>query len=145
MKRSTAVEFVGREVGSPGMTPSERAERIVAVLENNQPWDPEEPELPRRLRVTVLPTGLPVLEWDGYGCGYETRVRFYEAAANAYNRLQSGELVPLPVATEEMLKLIRERDDLKKTVATLSRRLNAQTDHIRRIASAVDNAPGEEV
>jgi hypothetical protein len=52
MKRSTAIQCVAREIDD-GITSCQDvlavAERVVATLEANRGWDPEEPELPRRL------------------------------------------------------------------------------------------------
>lgn len=88
MKRS---EFLAHaESGLVG----EEAANIIRELEreNGVKWDPEEPELPKFLRVSVDGANHARL-WPGDSTwnGDAHELAGYQAAADAYNRLQRGE------------------------------------------------------
>lgn len=121
MKKSEFEDGVADVCGGASSA-KERAMAVALAEAAGVKWDPEEPELPKRL---IREREFVWNAVDGEGnesfgiidlsalitAGLDNLTyRVLHAAFDAYNKLQAGELVPLPVATEEILKLIREKD-----------------------------------
>lgn len=114
-------------------------------------WDPEEPELPRKLvlcdRTNVVTVHAETAQSEtlfGVTVGDPPRSTAIKSvirsALDAYNKLQSGELVETSVSAEEILKLLHERDNLRQSLDVairerghLNRLLKCERDLVARL------------
>lgn len=114
MKRS---EFVKQAADTYGLSGTGIAETVANIVTNQLgvKWDPEEPKLPKRLKVISDGTEIRLVPTNEcYSPKMFARV-YYPVAADAYNRFQSGELVPQDKLLQPALDaVVRERDHLNR-------------------------------